>query len=120
MNRDERESRFLKNVRSELDRETRDLDAKTYARLQGIRYSALAELESSRGKWRQFLRSPVVAVAIGIIIAVVATVTFKSVPTIDSAQNLTDLDILVSEENLDLFADMEFYYWLAETDDHAG
>jgi hypothetical protein len=36
------------------------------------------------------------------------------------AQALTDLDILASEETLDLFADMEFYYWLAETEDHAG
>ena len=120
MNPEERESRFLENVRSGLDSETQNLDLNTTTRLQRIRYSALEELESSPGRWRKLFRLPVLAVATGIIIVFVTTMTLKSPATLKDAQALTDLDILASEETLDMFADMEFYFWLAETDDHAG
>lgn len=100
MNRNERESRFLEKVRSQLDRETQDLDARTAARRRGIRHAALAQPEPGPHKGWRFLRLPVAAVTTGVIIAVAATMTFKPTKTLEDAQVLTDRDILVAEDNL--------------------
>ncbi|MBL0714712.1 MAG: hypothetical protein JJV98_13540 [Desulfosarcina sp.] len=120
MNNEDRDTRFLAHVRSELDREVENLDVDTAARLRRIRYSALEQHESQRVNWWRLFRFSAVAVATGMIIAVVMTTNFRSSSTSHDEQTLADLEILTSSEQLNLFADFEFYFWLTEKEDHAG
>ena len=120
MKTEEREASFLEHIRSELDREADNLDAETQARLKRIRYSALEQHESTFAKWWRLFRIPAVAVATAAIIAVIVTTNFKSSDLSRDNFTVTDLEILTSDEQLDLFDDLDFYYWLAENKNNAS
>ncbi len=116
----ERETRFLNRVRSELDREADNLDVETTNRLRRIRHSALEQLDTARFDWRRQLRLPAIALATGAIIAAVVLTDYRSARLLPDRQTVADLEILASDDHLDLFDDLEFYSWLAETEDHAS
>ena len=116
----EREIRFLNQVRSELDREAEHLDIETTARLRRIRHAALEQLDTARFDWWRLLRLPAIALATGAIIAAVVLTDYRSARLLPDRQTVADLEILASDDHMDLFDDLEFYSWLAETEDHAS
>lgn len=111
---------FLEHIRSELDQEADNLDTETQARLRRIRYAALEQHESTLAKWWRLFRIPAVAVATAAIIAVIVTTNFRSSDLAHDNFTVTDLEILTSDEQLDLFDDLDFYYWLAENTNNAS
>ena len=120
MKNKENESRFLNQIRAALDREAENPDPTTAARLRRIRYSALEQIDSPGIRlWRQF-RVPAVVVATALIIALSATTIFRSPTNLPDQHVLADMEILASDEQLNLFDDLDFYSWLAETEDHAS
>jgi hypothetical protein len=120
MNAQDRKTRFLDHARSVLDREAARLDTDTTTRLRKIRYQALAKSPSSPAQFWQLIRIPTAAVATGLLLTAVIVMQFRSPATFQAGDTLADLEILASSEQLDLFSDLDFYYWLAETEDHAG
>jgi hypothetical protein len=120
MNTDDQNPRFLAHIRSELDRKAANLEADTVARLKRLRYSALEQHDSLYGNWRRLFRYPLMAVATGVVIAVVVMTNFQSSSTFHDGQTLADLEILTSSEQFEFFSDLDFYLWLTEKEDHAG
>ncbi len=118
MNQEEQEREFLDNIRSTLDRSAADLDPRTLARLREGRRHALAQGSRQRpGLWH-WLRLPAAAFAVSM--ALMAVFLYLREPAVQPYNGIEDLDIITSNENLDMLIDLEFYVWLAEEEEHAG
>lgn len=118
MNIDKREKKFLQRIKEELDAGVERLDPVTLARLKSCRMRAL-EKAHQRG-WR-FADIPRWVTAGGfatVTVAVVAVSLWFAAPRRNLvAANPEDVQIVASQEQLELYDDLEFYRWLAENDD---
>lgn len=111
---DERDKQFLNFARSELDKSLRDIDDRTAARLAGARARALA----AQGK------KPLSWLPMGIAAAMTAAVLLlflwrQEVQPPLEPWAVEDVELLASDADLDVLADLDFYQWL-EQSDHAG
>ena len=120
MKNKEREKEVINQVREGLDREAENLDPATASRLRRMRYSALEQIDSAGIKLRRPLRIPAAVIATVAILAVLTTTVFRTPTILPDHNALADLEILASDEQLNLFEELDFYSWLAETEDHAG
>ena len=103
---------FLQRVRSALDQSARELDELTVARLRAVRHQALEAPPRRRtGLWITGLTAGAIAAGL-VALLVIAPVAAPP------ATGLESLDLLVEAE-IDLYDDLEFYRWLAESG-HAG
>ena len=92
------------------------LDAATLSRLNRSRHEALAELERTRpvGQWARWMPATGVVAA-----AVVAVVVWQGVPTegpLPATNSVTDFEILLGEDSLEMLEDLEFYSWIDPAD----
>jgi len=118
MKEQESEKAFAANVRKVLDAESDNLDAATRSQLNRIRQEALEAGGRPRGyRLRGGMRWLAGAAATAAIAAVVYVNTATAPLEIGSPQPLDEFDIIALEESLDFIEDIEFYAWLAETDD---
>lgn len=110
------DSRFLEQVRSVYTASLSSLDEKVVARLRTARQRAVAEADRRQPVWRTqpwALPAGVTALALAVIIGGAlfwpqnepANVPF-------AAANNNDMAIVLSNDNLDMYADMDFYSWL--------
>ena len=110
-----------KMVRDEFEQRTKQLfddsagglDAATRSRLNRARHRALEELQPSKVRWRWSL-VPAGGVAVAAALAVLVFVQPRPAPEpgLQAAQ-IGDLEILFSEEDLQMLdEDIEFYGWL--------
>lgn len=103
----DKDSPWLANVVQQLDASARDLDAATLSRLNRARQAALAEVRPRR-PW--LLLAPMLATAAALALAIgLAWRTPEPLPAEDPAQ---DFAMLAEGQDLDLYADLEFYAWL--------
>jgi hypothetical protein len=98
------------------DDSVEQLDAATLSRLNRGRQEALAELERSSpvGQWARWVPATGVAAA-----AVVAVVVWQGVQVEDplpSTGPVTDFEILIGEDSLEMLEDLEFYSWIEPSD----
>jgi len=100
------DSEFLKRIRAELDRNARELDEFTVARLRAARKQALAAKPRGRG-WLIGAGVATTAVTAGLVAMLVLT------PAAPPATGLEQLELLADAE-FDVANDLEFYRWLAE------
>lgn len=99
---------WLANVVQQLDASARDLDAATLSRLNRARQQALSAAAPNRRRW--FLLAPVLATAAALALAIgLAWRAPEPMPKADPAQ---DFAMLAEGQDLDLYADLEFYAWL--------
>jgi regulator of protease activity HflC (stomatin/prohibitin superfamily) len=120
MTSQEQETRILEHIRSELDREAENLNAKTAARLRRIRQAALEhDMPVYQRLWKTF-RLPAMAAAAAAIVAVMATIHFQDATLLDEKLAVADMEMMSTGDQLDLFDDLDFYYWLAETKNNTG
>jgi hypothetical protein len=90
-----------------------DLDAATLSRLNQARQTALAGLESphtvSGSRWL-----PAGAVAASVLVATVLWLGREpgTTDTNQVAEQFEDLDILLSDEDFELYDELEFFSWL--------
>lgn len=107
---------FEEHTKRLFDESVAALDGETRSKLTQARYRALEELKPRRqAKWARAL-VPVGAAA------VVATLTVMlwqgQIPSVDDGDfdvaAVTDIEILLSEEELDMIEELEFYAWLEE------
>lgn len=108
MNQDERDQALLAKAKAVLDRQVRDLDPHTAARLQAARRAALEA--SPRPGWAPWLAASGFAAAI-----VLATVLWwRQPPPQPPLPAMEELDLLASAEGLEFYDDLEMYVWLAD------
>ncbi|HEY5667042.1 MAG TPA: hypothetical protein VIV64_10000 [Gammaproteobacteria bacterium] len=98
------------------DESVERLDGATLARLAQARARAVEAAESGRPAW---IPEPARLVPIGGVAAaaLVLALIWPGAETPvgpEQAAVVTDLDLLLEGENLDLFEDLEFYAWLLE------
>jgi len=116
----EQEKRFLENAKTVLDQDAEDLDGATVSRLRQLRYAALEKSETIGPNWWQRFRLPAAALITASLIAIVLGVQMKTPADLKAANPIEDIEILASNEQLDLYEDFDFYTWLAEAQQDAG
>jgi hypothetical protein len=112
-NQDEMLARQAKDL---FDESVGQLDAATLSRLNRGRHVALAELERTKpgGHWARWVPATGVAAA-----AVVAVVVWQGVPVegpLPATTPVTDFEILIGEDSLEMLEDLEFYSWIDPSD----
>jgi hypothetical protein len=102
--------KLLKNVRRVLDEQSENLDGSTLSRLNGARQKALEGRKKRRARlWGWSL---VPAAAATLMLLVLRQPSDFMQPAGDE---ISDLQILISEESLDFFQeDLAFYEWIEE------
>jgi hypothetical protein len=118
---DEKESGdFERRTKRVFDDSVAGLDAATRSRLTQARHRALEEATSRRDRgWRSAL-VPAGTVAATALVAWL--VVWQSPPGSDAvpAESLTDLELLLGEEDLEMLdEELEFYGWLEEQPEFA-
>ena len=106
---------FVNQAKERFDDSVERLDAATLSQLNQVRHRALAELGGAklRGQWLRW------APAAGIATAAVVTVMVMNgpAPTVtDEPITASDFEMLLEDDGLEMFEDLEFYSWLAFED----
>ena len=119
MNEQDKEKRFIANVKKALDLDAENLDAGTQSKLTRIRHKALDAGERKGFDIRQWFTLPVTGLATACLI-VLGLALYLQQPN-GTLPPLEDIDLLAAEDNLEFYDSLEFYAWLAEEEvDAAG
>ena len=106
---DNPDERIARTAKQSFDESVDRLDAVTLSRLNRGRQAALAEIARPVRRWQQWM--PASGLAAAVLLAVFA---FRGPAEVDIVgEPATDLEILLSEESIEMFEDLEFYSWLA-------
>lgn len=125
MNTPDDDKRFEESAKSVFDDSVERIDAATLSKLNQGRQAALAEIVSARpsAQWSRWMPATGIAAA-----ALVAVVVLRGPTTVDpldgSDPTVTDFEILMGDDALDMIEDLEFYSWVDvaefEPTDNAG
>ncbi len=97
------------------DQSVDGLDGATLSRLNRGRQAALAEIRRPRNQWLRWL--PATGAVATVLIAVIVLRGPADIDAITAPAS--DLDLLLSEESIEMLEELEFYSWL-ETQDFEG
>lgn len=105
---------LAKQAKAAFDNSVERLDAAALSRLNQSRHAALEQLENNRGKaeWYRWAPAGGIAAAALVAVMVVRGPELESVPS----EVVTDFDILLEGESLEMYEDLEFYSWIDEAD----
>jgi hypothetical protein len=99
---------LAKRAKEVFDRSVDGLDAATLSRLNRGRQAALAKGANPVREWLRWMPATGVAAA-----ALLVMLTFQGPGDVDViSAPATDLEILLSEESIEMLEDLEFYSWL--------
>lgn len=101
---------FEQKAKRQFDDSVARLDGRTQSQLNQARHAALAELNSARPAWVQWLPATGVAAA-----ALIALLVWSGKPQIDeltAPEVVSDMEILLTEDSLEMLEDLEFYSWI--------
>ena len=106
---------FVSKARDLFDDSVEQLDAATLSQLNQGRHRALAELDTARplGQWLRW--APAAGIAVVAVVAVMIMNEPMSTVT-DEPITASDFEMLLEDDSLELFEDLEFYTWLQSTD----
>lgn len=100
-----------------LDKSAHELDDTTVARLRAVRARAWQRAEAAPTAPVRRFRSrwwlPIGSVALAGVTAAVVGVLWFGTPAGIPANGFEDMELLVSKESPDFYAELEFYHWLA-------
>lgn len=111
--KNEEQDPFLEKARQALDNSVEDLDPDTQDKLNQIRRNALTEPGTKARPVPPGWWGPVGGIATA---AVVATVWLTN-PAPAPQPLMSDMELLTSEEDLEMMEDIEFVAWLMEQED---
>ena len=96
------------------------LDAATLSRLNQGRHQALAEMQQSPhvAQWRRL--APVMGIAAAALVAVFLVRGPAGVEMVEDAITASDFEMLLQEDSIEMFEDLEFYSLLDAVDAEAG
>lgn len=114
----EREQAFVEEVKKTLHEKGEKLDPEILLKLSSIR-SGVIESRGGRYPWLwQMVRVPAAAFMVGTVCLVFAMFYYRPPATMQySLSVIEDVSILVADEGPEFYAELDFYTWLAETDD---
>ncbi len=125
MNTPDDDKRFEESAKAVFDDSVERLDAATLSKLNQSRHAALAEMAnaSPARQWSRWMPATGMAAA-----ALVAVIVLRGPATVDplvgSNATVTDFEILMSDDALDMIEELEFYTWIDvaefESRDNAG
>ena len=104
---------FVSQIRETLDASVEQMDADTCHKIIMSRKLALAqhkEKSSSMLGWSK----PAFAIAITVLVALV--IVKLQLPNTMEQENIEAIELIVSQDTLDLYEDLDFYAWLADED----
>lgn len=122
MNEQEMDDIFAKHAREVFLASTGSLDPKVLARLSEARRAAVDAVDESRTGFSLGWRIPASAVAlafVGVIGGALWTEGSAPAPGSSFTAANTDAPMMMTSDNLDMYADMDFYQWLATQDQPA-
>lgn len=112
----ETEDRLLEKARLAFRESVAALDAATLRRLREARERALQQTRTPPAVWRRPAWGASLSVAAIVVAAVIGGLVWwnlNSQPSVPFAANSgEDMAIVLSNDNLDMYADMDFYRWL--------
>lgn len=114
---DARERAIVERSKQLFDASVRGLDGETRSKLARARARAVEAAERRSGSFWPLRAWPVVpagAVAAGALAFALIWSSPEAPVGIDRASMISDLDILLDGESLELFEELEFYAWLLE------
>ena len=116
MKKPQHDDKLARQAKELFDDSVERLDAATLSRLNRSRHEALAELERTKpvGQWARWRPATGVAAA-----AVIAVVVWQGVATegpLPATNSVTDFEILLGEDSLEMLEDLEFYSWIDPAD----
>jgi len=112
------DKQFAEQAKELFDDSVERLDAAALSRLNQGRHAALEQLQNGRsvGAWGRWV--PLTGIAAGVLITVMLVRAPEPVDL--PAATVTDFEILLEGESLEMLEDLEFYSWLETTDLHAN
>lgn len=112
MSTNDKEREFVEQVRRVLDQSAADVDGATRTRLASLRAAAQAPRHRAMSLWW-----PAAGLATAAGVGALAWTLWFNVPSTQGPPGLEHLDLLTAGDSLELYADLEFYRWLAEDQD---
>jgi len=109
------EDTFSEKAKAVFDESVDNLDGETRSRLNRGRQAALAEIDRKRSAWIQW--APVGGVAAAALLAVVLWTGNPAVDELASPAMAADIEILLTEDSLEMLEDLEFYSWIELSDE---
>ena len=110
----EADDRFDKKSKATFDASVEELDAATLSRLNRGRHAALAELQRPRDQWSRWM--PATGVAAAVVVAVMVLQSPLAVKEFPEPATVTDMEILLGEDSIEMLEDLEFYSWIDAVD----
>lgn len=108
---------FEKKLNAVIEAEGKQLDQATRQQLARVRRAALDEAEHARSRRPRWLL-PVGAAAAAAVAAVLVWPRSPTLPEMATEDiDRIDMEIMLAEENLELYEDLEFFEWLESTDE---
>jgi hypothetical protein len=100
---------FAAQAKRRFDESVERIDGATQSKLTRARHAALAKAGSARPGWYQWVPAAGVAAA-----AAVAVVIWTGNPAIEGtgSPEVADIEILLTEDSLEMLEDLEFYSWI--------
>ena len=104
------EAAFAKKAKQQFDESVERLDGEAQSRLNRARHAALAELGTGRSIWVQW--APAAGVAAAAVLAIVLWTGNPVSDEISVPAVASDMEILLTEDSLEMLEDLEFYSWI--------
>ncbi len=111
------ESVFTRKAKQHFDESVAGLDGETQSQLNRGRQAALAELGAGRPAWVQW--APAAGVTAVAVVAVVVWTGSLRVDDITVPAVASDMEILLTEDSLEMLEELEFYSWI-ELEEESG
>jgi hypothetical protein len=102
-------------AKKQLDESLHDLSPDIIRRLQQARYAAL-EKATQKNIWSAFPQVKYAMIALAIVSVSIFFNIKDNNPDLSTLAMESDIEMLTSNESLDLLEDLEFMQWLAETE----
>ncbi|MGB5489540.1 MAG: hypothetical protein WBM76_01810 [Woeseiaceae bacterium] len=116
----EQRDTFENKMKDAFDESVDALDAATLSKLNQGRHAALAQLHGPRQRWSRWM--PATGAVAAILVAVVIMQSPTAVDDAAGVTTVTDMEILLGEDSLEMLEELEFYSWIdiAESEAEIG
>ena len=105
------------HITRELDTAVDELDELTLVRLRAVRKQALADASQHKSAWgeHRWLYPAAGLAALCLLVVLVGWPWWGPETTQDTLLAAQDMDIMMAQDDLELYSNLEFYRWLDRT-----
>ena len=104
------DEKFVQDAKTLFDDSVEELDGATLSTLNQGRHRALAELQAQPAPWLRW--APAAGMATAALVVAMIIVPEPTEVDMLPATAVTDMDILLGEDSIEMLEDLEFYAWL--------